>query len=291
MTGQADYAQWYYTHYSGKPYDVTDPRWREFFGSIADRMIEILRPKTALDAGCAMGILVGSLRERGVDAHGVDLSEYAISEGDPRAAGHLRVGRLEDPLPLRYDVISCIEVLEHIEAGAVEQVIANLCAATDHILLSTTPDDFNEGTHINVRPPSYWLSLFADQGFFRRFDVDASFVSPWAVLLQRRPAGARQLVAEYEAQLWDLRRENRGTRTALMNRDRKLAQLGDVDVTERALQQALERAASAERHLAEARAEVRRAVREVRAVRTSRRYRLGSLILSPLGGLRRLARP
>ena len=89
---QSDYAQWYYAHYSGKPYDVTDPRWLEFFGSIADRLISALAPKTALDAGCAMGILVGSLRERGVDADGIDLSEYAINNGDPRAAGHLRVG-------------------------------------------------------------------------------------------------------------------------------------------------------------------------------------------------------
>lgn len=285
---RSDYAQWYYSHCCGKPYDVTDPGWLEFFGTIADRIVETVAPGTALDAGCAMGILVGSLRERGVDAEGVDLSEYAIGRGDPRAAGHLRVGDLVEPLPGRYDVISCIEVLEHIEAGTVERVIGNLCAATDSILLSTTPEDFNEGTHVNVRPPSYWLALFADQGFFRRFDVDASFVSPWAVLLERRTAPPHRLVAEYETQLWDLRRENRGARAALIARDRRLSELGDTETLKRELRQASDRAASAERQLAEARAEARRATREARAVRTSRGYKLGSAVLAPLGGLRRL---
>ena len=287
--GKADaspYAEWYYSHCCGKPYDVTDPGWLDFFDGIADRLIATVAPATALDGGCAMGILVGSLRSRGVDASGVDISAYAVEHGDPRAQGRLRVGRLEEPLTDRYDLITCIEVLEHIDAGAVDAVIANLCAATDVILLSTTPDDFNEGTHVNVRPPAYWLALFADQGFYRRFDVAASFVSPWAVLLERRTAQPRRLVAEYETQLWDLRRDNRGTRAALLNRDRQIAELtalGDA----RSVQQELKKT---QQELRQARAELRTADRRVQAVRKSARYRLGAALLSPLSILRRPSR-
>jgi 2-polyprenyl-3-methyl-5-hydroxy-6-metoxy-1,4-benzoquinol methylase len=285
-TDASPYAQWYYAHCCGKPYDVTDPGWLAFFDDIADRLIATVAPATALDAGCAMGILVGSLRSRGVDASGVDISAYAVEHGDPRAQGRLRVGRLEDPLSDRYDLVTCIEVLEHIEAGAVDAVIANLCAASEAILLSTTPEDFNEGTHVNVRPPAYWLALFADHGFYRRFDVDASFVSPWAVLLERRTAQPRRLIAEYETQLWDLRRDNRGTRAALLNRDRQIAELlasGDA----RSLQRDLKKA---ERELKQARAEARTATRKLHAVRASRRYRLGAALLSPLSRLRRSSR-
>ncbi|MEO6822601.1 MAG: class I SAM-dependent methyltransferase [Candidatus Nanopelagicales bacterium] len=223
----SDYGAWYYAHYSVAAYDPAEPYWQSFFGDVASRIVETFRPTSSLDAGCAMGVLVGSLRERGVDAEGVDLSAYAIEQADPRAQGHVCVGSLADPLTRRYDIITCIEVLEHIDAGRVEAVVANLCSATDTVLLSTTPDDFNEGTHVNVRPPSYWCGLFADQGFHRRFDVDASFISPWAVVLHRRQEPLRVVVVDYETALWNLRRENIGTRAAVIERDRQLAELGE----------------------------------------------------------------
>lgn len=284
---EQDYGAWYYANYSGKPYDTGDRRWRDFFDLVADRLVQLLAPATALDAGCAMGILVGSLRARGVDAEGIDLSPYAIEHGDPRADGRLRTGPLEQPLGRRYDVICCIEVLEHVDAGQVEQVIGNLCSATDVVLLSSTPDDFNEGTHVNVRPPSYWLALFADHGFHRRFDVDASFVSPQAVLLQRQPLAPRQLIAEYETRLWDLMRENRGTRVALMNRDRELATAVDVGALRGDLARARERADAAEALLCQARSEADAAHRRLRAVQQSQEYRFGSTLVGAVEAVRR----
>ncbi len=223
--GPDDYGDAYYSHYNGPAYDPAEPHWQQFFGRVAQRVVDILHPATSLDVGCAMGIFVGNLRELGVDAEGVDHSDYAISKADPRAEGHLRVGDITEPLVGRWDLISAIEVLEHLPASQMDVVIANICSATDTVLLSTTPDDFNEGTHINVRPPSYWAALFASQGFHRRFDIDASFLSHWAVVLQRRPMDVRTVVADYETALWDLKRENVGTREAVIHRDRELADL------------------------------------------------------------------
>jgi hypothetical protein len=302
----SDYGSWYYENYLGPTYDPGEEHWLQFFGSIATQVVRLLGPRTACDAGCAMGILVGALREQGVDAEGIDVSEYAIEHADPRAAGHVRVGDLAAPLGRRFDVVTCIEVLEHIEAGQVEAVVANLCAATDAILLSSTPDEFNEGTHINVRPPSHWLSLFADHGFVRRFDVDASFVSPWAVLLERRSLDRRALVAAYETVLWDLRRENRGTRAAVIDRDRKLAQAGeqdrqlrarlaaasspelDVHRLREAVLQERARAETAEREVATARADALAARHRLAAVEDSPRYRAFTAAIAPLRRARRV---
>ena len=42
------------------------------------RRLDRDRPARLLDAGCAIGLLVETLRDRGVDARGVDISDYAI---------------------------------------------------------------------------------------------------------------------------------------------------------------------------------------------------------------------
>jgi len=135
------------------------------------------------------------------------------------------VADITEPLEGRWDVISAIEVLEHLPASQTDLVVANLCSVTDTLLFSSTPDDYNEGTHINVRPPSYWAALFATQGFHRRFDIDASFLSHWAVVMQRRSMDVRSVVSDYENAMWDLRRENVGTREALIRRDREIVAL------------------------------------------------------------------
>jgi SAM-dependent methyltransferase len=276
-----DYGAYYYDTYNGSPYDPEIPKWREFFGGVADAVVTLLQPTTALDAGCAMGVLVGSLRERGVDAEGVDLSDYAIAHGDPRAEGHLRVGSLTEPFGKRYDLVTCIEVLEHLPEDAVVRAVANICAASDTVLVSSTPDDFNEASHINVHQPAHWAALFADHGFFRRFDVDGSFLSGVAVVYERRDLPVRRMVWEYETQLWTLRRENIGTRAAVIVRDRrcaeleherKLAALGSPDSRER---------------LAAVEAERDAALRRVNALTSSKRYRVGSALAAPLKLFRR----
>src|SRR6476661_8245522 len=78
---EPDYGRYYYRHDCGVPYERND-HWLDFFGKIADAIIRDLRPSSVLDAGCAMGFLVEALRARGVEAWGIDISEYAISKVD-----------------------------------------------------------------------------------------------------------------------------------------------------------------------------------------------------------------
>ena len=55
----------------------------EFFGTIADQVVAEIKPRRVLDVGCAKGFLVEALRDRGVEAFGIDVSEYAIGEVRP----------------------------------------------------------------------------------------------------------------------------------------------------------------------------------------------------------------
>ena len=230
-TTSADYANAYYRHYAGPPYSYDEPHWKEFFGTIADTLVAVLQPSTSYDAGCAKGFLVRALAERGVDAHGGDISEFAIAEAPPGLAERLEVKDLTEPFTERYDLITCIEVLEHMAPDHARTAIAHLCAATDRILLSTTPEEFGEPTHINVRPPAAWAQDFAAHGFFRRTDIDASFVSPWAVLLERAAPTPVEVVVGYETMIAPILREVLAKRQAVLELQREIDDIGDERTT------------------------------------------------------------
>ena len=221
------YDSFYFTHYSGRPYQ-RDEVWLQFFATIADRVVSDIRPCTVLDAGCAMGFLVEALRDRGVNAGGIDISEYAIEQVRPDIRTACWVGSVVDPFPQAYDLLMCIEVLEHLSPGEAEPVIANFCQHTTDILFSSTPFDYKDVTHLNVRPPDYWAELFARHGFFHDVDFDASFISPWAVRFRCVREPVARIVAAYERRLWQLEKDNQARRELTLEQRRKLAALQAV---------------------------------------------------------------
>jgi SAM-dependent methyltransferase len=187
----------YYQYDCGLPYGRTE-EWIGLFTMIADRIVHDLKPRSVLDAGCAMGLLVEQLCERGVDAYGIDISEYAISQVPEAVGDRCRVGSLIDAIDGRYDLVTCIEVVEHMVPDEAQKAIANMCAVTDRVLFSSSPNDYAEATHVNVRPPEGWAADFAAQGFFRDLEFDATFLTPWALLYRRGSEDPRDIVREYE---------------------------------------------------------------------------------------------
>lgn len=221
-----DYGRYYYRHDCGIPYERNE-HWLGFFGAMADAIVRDLRPTTVLDAGCAKGFLVEALRERGVEAWGIDISEYAISEVDESVAEYCQVGSLTEPLPRRYDLIVCVEVLEHITAAEANAAVANLSAATDRLLLSSTPDDYGEATHVNVQPPEAWSAALAQHSLLRDTEHDVSYVTPWAALYTRSSEPLPEMVRRYDRSWWRLRRETDQLRDSLLDAHGKLAELED----------------------------------------------------------------
>ena len=199
--------RYYESHCGGIPYDREEPHWSRFFGDIAKKIDDQLKPKTVLDVGCAIGMLVEALRSQGINPSGIDISEWAIAQVPLSLRPYCRVGSITDDLGDHYDLITCIEVLEHLPRSMAATAIANLCRHSDRILFSSTSDDFEEPTHLNVESPSYWAQLFAANGFSRDFDFDASFLSPQATLFCRSRPDATGAISGYERVLWNLRTE------------------------------------------------------------------------------------
>lgn len=208
MDNQASpFDEYYYQHGCGEPY-VRNDTWLNMFGGIARRIKTEINPRSVLDAGCAMGFLVECLRNEGVEAFGIDISNYAIEHAHESIQPYVRVASVSEPFNRRYDLIVTIEVLEHMERSEAEKAVENLCKFTDDILFSSTPFDYREATHYNVQMPEYWAEQFARHGFYRDVDFDASFITPWAFRFRRRNDPLHRIIRDYERKFWILNKEN-----------------------------------------------------------------------------------
>ncbi|TQK72249.1 MULTISPECIES: class I SAM-dependent methyltransferase [unclassified Nocardioides] len=319
-TGSSDYGSSYYrAHLGGNDdYRWEDDEWRAFFTGAAQRIVGLVEPRTSLDVGCARGLLVQALAQEGVDARGVDISDHAVETSHPDVRNRLSVQSATEPLGGPYDLITCVEVVEHMSPGDAQKAIDNICAATDTILFSSSPSDFYEATHINVHPTQEWVAWFAERGFYRRLDADVTFLAPWAVLFERADLSKRSIVERYESRLVPALIEISEKTSALLATSRRLAEVEDsvgvrrvvddaevlalhADLTaidhvlgleatvarqERELKNLRRRLKATREKLDDARTATAKSRAEVTAVRSSRTWRVGRFVTG-LGGLRR----
>lgn len=99
-------------------------------------------PESALDVGCALGFVVEALVELGVDASGLDYSEWAVEHPAPGAAGRLQWANLCGTLPTKprsFDVVTALETLEHLPPEEVSAAVRKLAQATSGYVVATIP--------------------------------------------------------------------------------------------------------------------------------------------------------
>jgi len=208
----------YYQTGLGLPYERSD-HWLNFFGGIADQIIRSLRPRTVLDVGCALGFLVEGLWDRGIPSYGFDISSFAIAQVRRDIQPYCRQASILEPIAGRYDLITCIEVLEHLHPEETTAAIANLASASDAILFSSSPTDLTESTHFNVRPTIGWLKLFAEAGFWPDALFDASFVAPHAILLRKQQPSSEETLSLFS--------EKTRLKCALVEREQRIGSLNE----------------------------------------------------------------
>jgi len=259
-----DYARYfdtyYFAHCCGRPYQ-RDEAWLGFFDTIAARIVQDIHPTTVLDVGCAWGFLVERLRQRGVEAYGLDISEYAIQNVHPDIQPYCWVGSATDPFPRHYDLIVSIEVMEHMPKQQADVAIANICSHTGDVLFSSTPFDYKEATHLNVQPPEHWGEQFARHGFFRDMDFDASMITPWATRYQQKEITLARLTRDFERKFFLLWKENVDLRILVGEMRNELATLDGAS-------------AEMQQKISELELQTERSQAELQAISNSRGWRL-----------------
>ncbi|BAY12210.1 glycosyltransferase [Calothrix sp. NIES-2098] len=187
------YDQNYYLHMvPGIPYDRTakDGHWLRFFNAVADKLVNYVSPISVLDVGCAKGFLVEAFYNRGVLVHGFDYSEYAISCVREDLKSSVFVASATDSSAFHknqdlYDLITCIEVVEHMPRDEALYAIKNMCQYGKVIFFSSSADDFAEPSHLTVLPRISWLKIFLEHGFIPDYNFNMLDLIPHGILLRK----------------------------------------------------------------------------------------------------------
>lgn len=141
----------------------------EKFELWADEIIRMFDCKSkklkVLDVACAKGFLVKHLRHNGIEAYGVDISEYAISQAPDEVKPYVKVGSVLK-LPYEdneFDVVTSHDFLEHVAHEDTPQAIKELLRVGKkqyHVIGCVEYDFGGDKTHINLKPFAYWEDMF-----------------------------------------------------------------------------------------------------------------------------------
>lgn len=134
---------------------------------VLDYLIARYGIKTMLDVGCGPGGMISVAQRRGLQVLGID--------GDPFVASadvgthDYTAGPLELVGP--YDLIWCVEFVEHVEAQYQDNYLATFDAGRVLFLTAAYPGQGGHH-HVNEQPERYWRELLAAHGWVE--DLEAT---------------------------------------------------------------------------------------------------------------------
>jgi 2-polyprenyl-6-hydroxyphenyl methylase/3-demethylubiquinone-9 3-methyltransferase len=117
-----------------------------------------LSGKTVLDVGCGGGILTESMAGLGAKLTGIDLADkslqvaklHLLESGKKVEYRKIAVEELADAQPASFDVVTCMEMLEHVpDPAGVVAACAKLVKPDGHVFFST----------LNRNPKSYLFAI------------------------------------------------------------------------------------------------------------------------------------
>ncbi|MCR4303628.1 MAG: bifunctional 2-polyprenyl-6-hydroxyphenol methylase/3-demethylubiquinol 3-O-methyltransferase UbiG [Gallionella sp.] len=145
--------KWWDPHSEFKPLHDINPLRLGYIDRLAG-----LAGKTVLDVGCGGGILSESMAGLGANVTGIDLSDKALQvarlhlleSGKQVNYRNVAVEELAAEQPGHYDVVTCMEMLEHVpDPGSVIAACAKLVKPGGWVFFST----------INRNPKSYLFAV------------------------------------------------------------------------------------------------------------------------------------
>lgn len=151
-----------------------------------------LAGKTVVDIGCGGGILAESMARKGASVTGIDLSEKALKVADLHSLESgvqvryelIAAEDLAAREPARFDVVTCMEMLEHVpDPAAIVAACAQLVKPGGRVFFST----------INRNPKSYLHAVIGAEYILRLLPKGthdyAKFITPAELSQFARRAG------------------------------------------------------------------------------------------------------
>ena len=154
--------------------------------------IAALRGKNVLDVGCGGGILTEAMAGRGAQVTGIDLADkplqvaqlHLLESGKAVTYRKMAVEELAQECPGSFDVVTCMEMLEHVpDPAATVQACATLLKPGGHAFFAT----------LNRNPKSYLYAIIGAEyvlGLLPRGTHEyARFIKPSELSAHCRNAG------------------------------------------------------------------------------------------------------
>ena len=158
--------------------------------------IETLVPlsgKTVLDVGCGGGILADAMARKGAQVLGIDLASkalkvaqlHALEAETPRVSyREVSAEQLAQEQPAHYDVVTCMEMLEHVpDPASVVQACAALVKPGGRVFFST----------LNRNPKSFLFAIIGAEYVLKLLPKGtheyAKFIRPSELVGHCRAAG------------------------------------------------------------------------------------------------------
>jgi 2-polyprenyl-6-hydroxyphenyl methylase/3-demethylubiquinone-9 3-methyltransferase len=141
--------RWWDTSSEFKPLHEINPLRANFI----DRLSPVAEKKV-IDIGCGGGILSEALTQRGAQVTGIDMGDAPLGVAELHALENnldieykkITAEEIAAERPGQYDVVTCLEMLEHVpDPAAIVQACADLCKPGGHLYFAT----------INRNPKSY----------------------------------------------------------------------------------------------------------------------------------------
>jgi len=151
-----------------------------------------LRGKKVIDIGCGGGILAESMARKGADVTGIDLSEKALKVADLHSLEsevsvrykHIAAEEMAAQEPGQYDVVTCMEMLEHVpDPSSIVRAAATLVKPGGQVFFST----------LNRNPKAYLFAVIGAEYLLRMLPKGthdyAKFITPAELSQFVREAG------------------------------------------------------------------------------------------------------
>ncbi len=135
--------------------------------------------KSFLDVGCGVGWFVKFLKERGEEAHGVELSPYAVERAvtEDIIQGDIRDLSLIDE---KYDVVFAWNVMAYLDLPGISKAVSSLKKVSKGYIVFgiVTAEVLKAMPHgkpgrLTIKPWKWWIGRFAKLGLVQDYEKAA----------------------------------------------------------------------------------------------------------------------
>ncbi len=145
-------------------------------------LLKIEKKHKVLEFGCAHGFLVKALNDFNIETYGVDISDYAISNGPAQIRDKLALLKddtIEDVIKSfnvnsKFDYVIAKDVFEHIKPDKLKKILIDLSKITKNLFVVVPLGDNGkyridsyelDKTHVIAENEKWWNDLFTHNNF------------------------------------------------------------------------------------------------------------------------------